>query len=152
MRVFAAHFSLAKSGELWPLAQASARSASQCARPGQGVPQALARARNRTCMELSSALDGRTLLEPGSGSFSSSIGCENSCRGAIVRSTACAEFCFISTGSVRLIARVCPLTASTAKTKQNWRKEYDGSAKRIVAGSGPRHGAMRPPLGLKKNL
>eukprot|EP00962_Isochrysis_galbana_P046669 scaffold18827_cov117-Isochrysis_galbana.AAC.6 len=30
MRVFAAHFSLAKSGELWPLAQASAKSASQC--------------------------------------------------------------------------------------------------------------------------
>eukprot|EP00962_Isochrysis_galbana_P002636 scaffold714_cov121-Isochrysis_galbana.AAC.9 len=89
-----AHFSLAKSGELWPLAQASARSASQCAGPGQGVPQALARARNRTCMELSSVLDGRTRFEPGSGSFSSSIGCVKSCRGAIVRSTACAEFCF----------------------------------------------------------
>eukprot|EP00962_Isochrysis_galbana_P052847 scaffold24311_cov114-Isochrysis_galbana.AAC.1 len=92
IRVFAAHFSLAKSGELWPLAQASARSASQCAGPGQGVPQALARARNRTCMELSSALDGRTRFEPGSGSFSSSIGCVKSCRGATVRSTACAEF------------------------------------------------------------
>eukprot|EP00962_Isochrysis_galbana_P049181 scaffold20738_cov113-Isochrysis_galbana.AAC.2 len=76
MRVFAAHLFLAKSGELRPLAQASARSASQCAGPGQGVPQALARARNRTCIELSSALDGRTRLEPGSGSFSSSIGCE----------------------------------------------------------------------------
>eukprot|EP00962_Isochrysis_galbana_P058826 scaffold32133_cov140-Isochrysis_galbana.AAC.4 len=83
---FAAHFSLAKSGELWPLAQASARSASQCAGPRQGVPQALARARNRTCIEPSSALDGRTRFEPGSGSLSSSIGCVKSCRGAIVRS------------------------------------------------------------------
>eukprot|EP00962_Isochrysis_galbana_P037184 scaffold12965_cov241-Isochrysis_galbana.AAC.3 len=85
MRVFAAHFSLAKSGELWPLAQASASSASQCAGPSLGVPQALARARNRTCVEFSSALEGRTRFEPGSGFFSSSIGGAKSCRGAIVR-------------------------------------------------------------------
>eukprot|EP00962_Isochrysis_galbana_P019393 scaffold5654_cov119-Isochrysis_galbana.AAC.8 len=45
MRVFAAHLSLAKSGELWPLAQASARSASPCAGPGQGVPQGRSRGR-----------------------------------------------------------------------------------------------------------
>jgi len=47
------------------------------------------------CVELSSALEGRTRLEPGSGLLSSSIGCVKSCRGAIVRSTACAEFFFL---------------------------------------------------------
>eukprot|EP00962_Isochrysis_galbana_P015814 scaffold4526_cov89-Isochrysis_galbana.AAC.8 len=59
-----------ESGELWPLAQASARSASQCAgqgaRPGSAAG-ARTRARNCTCMEPWSALDGRTLFEPGSG-------------------------------------------------------------------------------------
>eukprot|EP00962_Isochrysis_galbana_P049303 scaffold20818_cov112-Isochrysis_galbana.AAC.6 len=52
----------------------SASSASQCARPSQEVPQALAQARNHTCIELFSALEGRTRLEPGSRFMSTSIG------------------------------------------------------------------------------
>eukprot|EP00962_Isochrysis_galbana_P015282 scaffold4390_cov108-Isochrysis_galbana.AAC.1 len=64
--------------------------------PGQEVPQALAQARNRTCIELVSALEGWARSEPGSEFMSTSIGGRVSCRGAIVRTTACAEFCLFT--------------------------------------------------------
>eukprot|EP00962_Isochrysis_galbana_P027920 scaffold8788_cov108-Isochrysis_galbana.AAC.3 len=73
----------------WPREVPAASSASQCAMPGQEVPQALAQARNRTCIELFSALEGRTRIEPGSWFMSTSIGGRvRSCRGSIVRTTA----------------------------------------------------------------
>eukprot|EP00962_Isochrysis_galbana_P028551 scaffold9039_cov115-Isochrysis_galbana.AAC.2 len=72
--VFAAHTPRAKSGQLWPVAQARASSARLCAGPGQEVPQALARARNRTCVEPLSALLGWARSEPGSSSVSAPVG------------------------------------------------------------------------------
>eukprot|EP00962_Isochrysis_galbana_P021389 scaffold6310_cov135-Isochrysis_galbana.AAC.2 len=75
--------------------------------PGQEVPQAFAQARNRnrTCIELFSALEGRARSEPGSGFMSTSIGGRVSCRGAIVRTTACAgaEFSLTAPTNTALI-------------------------------------------------
>eukprot|EP00962_Isochrysis_galbana_P009358 scaffold2616_cov106-Isochrysis_galbana.AAC.8 len=100
MRVFAAHFSLAKSGELWPLAQ----------RPVPGVP---ASAQSRQARECHRRSRGRAIAPAWSShrrwmaglAWSPALGrCRPpsaarravGCRGAIVRSTTCAEFCFFS--------------------------------------------------------
>jgi len=78
--------------KLWPVVRRQASSAGQS--QSQEVPQAVARARNHTWVELLSVLSAGTRLEPLSAVISTSFSSSRSCRGAIVALRALAEFCF----------------------------------------------------------
>jgi len=88
--------------KLWPVARRQASSA----QGSQEVPQAVARARNHTWVELLSVLLTRTRLEPLSAGVSTSFSSSRSCRGAIVALHALAEFCFFSADEKKTVC-VC---------------------------------------------
>eukprot|EP00962_Isochrysis_galbana_P047820 scaffold19736_cov112-Isochrysis_galbana.AAC.2 len=64
------------------------------------VMQAVARAGNHTCIELSSALSTRARFGPFSAAISTSSSFSRSCRGAIADLHALAEFCFSGRPSI----------------------------------------------------
>eukprot|EP00962_Isochrysis_galbana_P016739 scaffold4799_cov115-Isochrysis_galbana.AAC.6 len=76
--------------KLWPVI----RQCQQCARHGQEVPQAVARAWNHTCIELLSVPSTRTRCEPLSAVISTTFSSSRSRRAAIVDLHALAEFFF----------------------------------------------------------